>query len=856
MRLKIAFLASLIAVAVPLHSAIVIVRSDEAMIRAASGIVTGTVVDVYPRYDDRGDIETVTRILVDESIKGGIAAGEIVDVVQFGGALDGRVQAQSGAPQYERGARYLVVLDRDGRGQWTTFDLALGQFRFATRDGKPVLVRDMRDTEGWTESGERFADHDRAAPEFLAMARAVARTAQAQSLLRFTPAPNVLDFSLSTTSQTAVSTWHGAAAAMNDTISASPASADVEDLSDGEMRVIADDPHGIVSGSCCPGVVATAFFGGSGSHTFLGETYFTLTTADIVVNDGVSSGSISAGNFQTALTHEFGHTFGFRHSNQTPSGAACALPLPCDSGAIMNSQVVSGLNGTLQNWDKDAANEAYGDGTRQASFTGSQYVVQLGGLPARRPSSFSWRIWQPAPTCTAPTISTQPQNQTINSGQQANLSVVAAGTSPFTYLWYTGTPPGGPVAPGPNNTSSTYNPSPTSTTTYWVRVFNSCGQIDSGVATVTVNSTGCTPPSITTQPQGSSITTGQQANLSVVAGGTGPLTYQWYIGTPGNTANPIATGQSINVSPGSTTSYWVRVTGQCAPPADSNAAIVQVTASCTPPTIINDPPDQQITSGTSTSLFVGYSGSTSTVTWYRGAAPDQSNPVGSGQSFTTGVLATTTQFWARVVNNCGAAPSRTVTISVTTACVAPNITLVDAGPKTIAPGQTVTLTATATGTSLQYQWFRGVAPDTSSPVAGATTATATDTPSASTSYWVRVSNSCGTQNSSPVAITVGTATCNAPAIAKISDDTTILAGSTTTLTVTATGDPTLHYQWYRGNAGDTSTPVGSDSASFVTPALFDSAKFWVKVTNACTAAAQSRTVNITVVPAKHRAARH
>ena len=127
----------------------------------------------------------------------------------------------------------------------------------------------------------------------------------------------------------------------------------------------------------------------------------------------------------------------------------------------------------------------------------------------------------------------------------------------------------------------------------------------------------------------------------------------------------------------------------------------------------------------------------------------------------SGVLNTTTQFWALLVNNCGRAQSRTVTVSVTTACVAPNITLADAAPKTITPGQTVTLTVQATGTSLQYQWYRGAAPDTSNPVAGANTATATDTPPASTSYWVRVSNTCGTKDSSSIAITVGTVTCNA-----------------------------------------------------------------------------------------------
>jgi hypothetical protein len=855
-RLTIVLCVSLLAAAVSLQSAVVIVRSDEAMIRTAPAIVTGTVVEIYPRHDDRGDIETVTRILVDEAIKGSAPVGEILDIVQFGGYLDGRFQAQSGAPKYELGVRYLVVLDRNGRGQWTTFDLSLGQFRFLVREGKQLLERDTRDIVGWSESGQPFTDSDRSAPEFLAFARDVVRTAAPHSVIELRPAPLTLDFDLKSVSQSAVAAWAGAAP-MNDTVSATPAGGDTKNLSDCESRVIADDPHGDVSGSCCPGVIATAFFGCGtpcgtcASSVKNSETYTSIEMADVVVNDGVSSATLSAGNFLSAIVHELGHTWGFRHSNQSASGGACALPLPCDGSAIMNSVLVSGLNGTLQNWDKDAANEVYGDGSRQASFTGTQYVVTLGS-PARRPANMSWRIFQSA--CTPPSISTQPQSQTINSGQQANLSVVAAGTPPFTYLWYTGTPPSGPVAPGPNNNAATYNPSPTTTTTYWVRVSNGCGTIDSAVATVTVNSTGCTPPSISTQPMGSTIQSGQFANLSVTAAGTGPFTYQWYIGSPPNTATPFGTGQSINVSPSSTTSYWVRVTGQCAPPADSNAAIVQV--NCAAPVVINEPQDQQITSGTSTSLFVGYSGSTSTVTWYRGIKPDVNNPVSSGQSFITGPLTTTTQYWAQLVNSCGTAQSRTVTVSVTTACVAPNITLADAGPKNVLPGATVTLTAQATGTSLQYQWYRGVAPDLSNPVAGANTATATDTPPASTSYFVHVSNSCGSQNSSSIAVTVGTVTCNAPSIASITDDTTISSNMTVTLAVTATGDATLHYQWYRGPSGDTSSPVGADSATFTTPALFSDARFWVKVSNVCTTAANSRSVIITVIPARHRAARH
>src|SRR5712691_12651887 len=210
--LKIILLTSFVVAAVPLQSAVVMVRSDEAMIRMAPAVVTGTAVEVYPRHDDRGDIETVTRILVDETIKGNVTVGEILDLVQFGGSLDGRFQAQSGAPKYEAGARYLVVLDRNGRGNWTTFDLALGQFRFVVRDGKQLLARDTGEIVGWSESGEPFHDIDRSASWFLAFAREVVKATPRQSPVagsELHAAPLALDYDLKSVSQSAVGKWLG-----------------------------------------------------------------------------------------------------------------------------------------------------------------------------------------------------------------------------------------------------------------------------------------------------------------------------------------------------------------------------------------------------------------------------------------------------------------------------------------------------------------------------------------------------------------------------------------------------------------------------------------------------------------------
>jgi FG-GAP-like repeat/Ig-like domain CHU_C associated len=90
--------------------------------------------------------------------------------------------------------------------------------------------------------------------------------------------------------------------------------------------------------------------------------------------------------------------------------------------------------------------------------------------------------------------------------------------------------------------------------------------------------TPCTPPSIATQPTSRTIASGGTTTLSVSPAGTAPFTYQWYVGTSGNTASPVpgGTGSSLTVTLSTTTSYWVRVSNACGS-ANSASATVTVT---------------------------------------------------------------------------------------------------------------------------------------------------------------------------------------------------------------------------------------------------------------------------------------
>jgi len=122
-----------------------------------------------------------------------------------------------------------------------------------------------------------------------------------------------------------------------------------------------------------------------------------------------------------------------------------------------------------------------------------------------------------------PVITTQPSNQTVDSGQTATFSVVATGTS-LSYRWKQGST----SISGAN--AANYTTPATSATDngsqFEVTVSNPGGSVTSNAVTLSVNS----KPLIITQPSNESVTVGATATFTVTAAGTAPLSYQWQDG--------------------------------------------------------------------------------------------------------------------------------------------------------------------------------------------------------------------------------------------------------------------------------------------------------------------------------------
>lgn len=399
-------------------------------------------------------------------------------------------------------------------------------------------------------------------------------------------------------------------------------------------------------------------------------------------------------------------------------------------------------------------------------------------------------------------VSASPGSQTVTQGGSATYTITVQSSncfnSPVDLHILAGAFPGASLNPSPvtppanGSTTSTLtlstNPS-TPTGTYTIYVVGVSGNIGAqgqknASVSITVNS-GCTSPTIITQPGNPTITSGTTATLNVGASGSSPLSYQWYRGTSGDTSSPIggATSSSFTTSPlNSTANYWVQVSNACGR-VNSNTATV--TIACTLACNATVPPSG--TAGTSipfsaTATPSGCTGSQS-YDWEFGdgsAHASQQNP-------THTYTAKGTYTW-RVIATMAGSPfcQQSGTITINTGCTTPTITT-QPSSKTIASGQTASLSVVGSGTPiLSYQWYRGSSGDTSTPINGAISSNFT-TPSLSntTSYWVRVSNSCGSVNSSTATVTVNPS-ANPPHITDVNSK-IIPRAVSSTLTVDGSG---------------------------------------------------------------------
>lgn len=368
-----------------------------------------------------------------------------------------------------------------------------------------------------------------------------------------------------------------------------------------------------------------------------------------------------------------------------------------------------------------------------------------------------------------PVVTASASSATICAGQSTTLTGAGANT----YTWNPGALSGSPISVTPSATT-TYTVTGTNTTT---------GCTNTAQVAVTVNPS----PTVTVASSASVICVGQSATLT----SSGASSYVW---NPGNIS-----GGSINVTPGTTTTYTVTGTG-----ANGCTSNSQTTITVNPvPVVTATPSGGTICAGNSISVTA--SGAAS-YTWNPGSL------TGTSQVLSPSATTTYTLIGSNA-SGCNDTLQFTVTVNST-----PTVT-VTSSATTICNGASVTLSASGSNT---YLWQPGNISGTSVSV----------TPSSTTTYTVTGTDVSGCSDTDQITVTVNPL----PIVTVSSTPNTICAGQAVSLS--AGGGST--YVWNggglvaAGGATQTDSPVVNTTYS-------------VTVTTAA-GCSDSSTVSVTVNP--------
>ncbi len=336
-----------------------------------------------------------------------------------------------------------------------------------------------------------------------------------------------------------------------------------------------------------------------------------------------------------------------------------------------------------------------------------------------------------------PGISVQPQSKTVVTAQNVSFSVTAT-NNPQSYAWSFN---GNPIA---SATSSVLNLTAVDSAdvgTYSVVVSNTVGGITSANATLTVN----VPPSISTPPQSQTVKSGLNANFSVIAAGTSPLSYQWRFNGTNLSAATLSSLSVTSVQPDDAGSYSVVVSNVAGTLTSANA-ILTVTV---PPSISTPPQNQTIKVGATANFTVLAAGTSPLSYRWRFNGTTISGATASSLILTNIQTDDAGSYSVIVTNVVGTATSANAILTVT---IPPSISTPPQS-QTIKEGLDATFSVVATGTApLSYKWkFNG------GNIPGATTSSLSLTnvqTSNNGSYTVIITNVAGTATSSAAILTV------------------------------------------------------------------------------------------------------
>ena len=468
--------------------------------------------------------------------------------------------------------------------------------------------------------------------------------------------------------------------------------------------------------------------------------------------------------------------------------------------------------------------------TESPTVTTTYWVRRIGTSPCNNTTTCATVTVTVSTPPTAPTDVT-PSNSTICSGDPVTLTAAGGSSgSGCTYEWGTGTCGSNVIA---DKTDASITESPTVTTTYWVRRVGTppCNNTtECAFVEVSVNAPPTAPTNIT--PSSPTICFGDPVTLTAAGGSSGSgCTYEWGTGTCGSNIITGQTGDVITESPTVTTTYWVRRKGTSPCNDITTCATVTVTVS-TPPTAPTSvtPSNSTICSGDPVTLTAagGSSGSGCTYEWGTGTCGANIITGQTGDVITESPTVTTT-YWVRRV---GTSPCNNTTacafVEVSVNAPPTDPTSITPSSPTICFGDPVTLTAAggSEGSGCTYEWGTGVCG--SNVLVGKTDISITESPTVTTTYWVRrVGNSLCNNTTECAFVEISVNTPPTAPTSITSSNPTICFGNPVTLTAEGGSSGSgCTYEWGTGTCG-ANIITGKTDAS-ITESPIVTTTYWVR----------------------------
>ncbi len=431
---------------------------------------------------------------------------------------------------------------------------------------------------------------------------------------------------------------------------------------------------------------------------------------------------------------------------------------------------------------------------------------------------------------TLPVITIQPTDQAAVEQTSATFSVEVEDSSAVTYQWRF---EGHNIADATNTTYSIEPVQPADEGLYSVVILGAGGAVVSSNAALTVLSL----PKIIVHPESQTVDAGGTAMLSVVASGTGSLSYQWRrngIDVPGATsASLTVTDLQLDVNDGI---YTVVVTDAVGS-RESHPALVVLLL---PPAVVEGPfpTNQVVASGSTFTISLTVRGTLPIGYYWRLGNGYYNFESGGGYTYaetnsayvSTSVLVITNAQKALHENKYRVGISNSVQTYQTASAYA-YVTVIDGPAITLQPtnqsaalGAPVTFHAGASGEApLTFQWWHNDA-----PIAGATgTSYSLNSVQASDAgaYTFVASNPAASATSHVAYLTLPVA----PTIVTQPADQAVHVCSNAVFTVEASGAP-LSYQWWF-NATNRLANETNASLVIVQPGLADEGRYSVVVSN-------------------------